>query len=112
MYSVVLHQRLMRALADDGVRLTRPQQRNLAMLCVAFALNSDCRLGSLALWLPLPARHNSSSAVGLAAPACGRPNTGSRIQVVARARTAFRRRSGTPGATAIPAPSSQHPPRS
>jgi hypothetical protein len=59
MYSVALSRRLMHALTDWGVCLTRPQQRNLAMLCVALALSRDCHLGTLALWLPLVGRRDS-----------------------------------------------------
>lgn len=59
MYSVPLHGQLMRSLAAAGIRLTRPQQQNLAMLCAALAVSPDCHLGTLALQLPLPARRDS-----------------------------------------------------
>ena len=59
MYSVARHRRVMDCLAGTGVRLPRPQQRNLAMLCVALAMSSDCHLGTLALQLPLAGRRDS-----------------------------------------------------
>lgn len=59
MYSVARHQQVARALAQVGVRLPRPQQQNLAMVCAALAMSPDCHLGTLALGLPLMARRDS-----------------------------------------------------
>jgi hypothetical protein len=59
MYSVALYQGFMHALGAAGVRLSQPQQRNLAMLCTALALSRDCHLGTLALCLPLEDRRDS-----------------------------------------------------
>lgn len=59
MYSVAPHRRLMEHLASAGVRLSLPQQRNLAMLCAALAVSRDCHLGTLALQLPLDGRRDS-----------------------------------------------------
>jgi hypothetical protein len=59
MYSVALHGRLEQGLLDAGLRLSKPQLRNVAMLCVALALSSDCHLGTLALQMPLLARRDS-----------------------------------------------------
>lgn len=59
MYSVALPDRVMHRLSAAGVRGSRPQLRNLAMLCVALATSPDCHLGTLALRLPLSARRDS-----------------------------------------------------
>lgn len=59
MYSVALQDRMMHSLRAGGVRLSRPELRNLSMLCVALATSPDCHLGTLALRLPLAARRDS-----------------------------------------------------
>ena len=53
MESVRLNQRLVQALGEVGVRASRPQLENLALLCQALAFSRDCHLASLALHLPI-----------------------------------------------------------
>ena len=59
MYSVARYRELMRSLSAAGVQLPLPQLRNLAMLCAALGKSPDCRLGTLALMLPLEGRRDS-----------------------------------------------------
>jgi hypothetical protein len=53
MQSVHLALRLRHALAAAGVRGSKPQRTNLAMLCYALAGSRDCHLNNLALRLPI-----------------------------------------------------------
>jgi len=57
--SVHLSRRVMHALMDAGVSASKPQLTNLALLCAALAISADCRLGTLALALPLPGQRDS-----------------------------------------------------
>ena len=58
MQSVHLVVRLRHALAAAGVRGSKPQRTNLAMLCYALAVSRDCHLNNLALGLPIPGQRD------------------------------------------------------
>lgn len=53
MNSVQLHRRLVQELAAIGVRASKPQRNNLALLCQGLAVSPNCHLATLALGLPL-----------------------------------------------------------
>lgn len=59
MASVALVDRLVYLLKAYCVRMSKAQQRNVAMLCVALAMGSGSQLGSLALRLAVPGRRDS-----------------------------------------------------
>ena len=53
MNSLQLHKELVQALATIGVRATKPQRNNLALLCQGLAVSPNCHLAALALGLPI-----------------------------------------------------------
>jgi hypothetical protein len=53
MDSVRLLHRIVQSLAALGLRVSRPQLTNLALLCQALAFSSSCHLATLALAVPL-----------------------------------------------------------
>lgn len=59
MDSVRLTSRIVQSLREVGLRASRPQLENLALLCQALAYSPDCHLANLALHLPLAGRRDS-----------------------------------------------------
>jgi hypothetical protein len=59
MNSVCLTARIVQSLREVGLRASRPQLENLALLCQALAYSPDCHLANLALHVPLAARRAS-----------------------------------------------------
>lgn len=56
MDSFQLHRQLVRHLTTIGIRATKAQCNNLALLCQTLAVSPNCHLATLALGLPLPGR--------------------------------------------------------
>jgi len=56
MDSFQLHRQLVRHLTTIGIRATKAQRNNLALLCQTLAVSPNCHLATLALGLPLPGR--------------------------------------------------------
>jgi len=59
MNSIPLHEQLMRLWWRQGCSLSKPQRRNLALLCQALAMSPNCRLGTLALYMPIESDRDS-----------------------------------------------------
>ncbi|MFQ5344001.1 MAG: hypothetical protein ACE5F6_20865 [Anaerolineae bacterium] len=59
MNSVHVSRRLMQAFTAIGLKASKPQRRNLAMLCYALAVSPNCHLATLALNLPIQAQRDS-----------------------------------------------------
>lgn len=59
MKSVPLHDQLARLWRQTGCPLSKPQRRNLALLCQALAFSSDCHLPTLALHMPIDSDRDS-----------------------------------------------------
>lgn len=59
MNSLHVTRRLMQAFTAIGLRASKPQRRNLAMLCHALAVSPNCHLATLALNLPICGQRDS-----------------------------------------------------
>ena len=59
MQSLQLHQRLMQAFNQIGLKAPPNARKNLAFLCQTLALSPNCHLATLALGLPLPGRREN-----------------------------------------------------
>lgn len=59
MKSIHVSERLMHEFSEIGVRASKPQLKNLAMLCAALAVSANCHLNTLALELPVPGDRDS-----------------------------------------------------
>ncbi len=59
MYSLQLHSQLTQQFATIGLKASRKQRANLALLCQTLAFSPNCHLATLALGLPLPGRREN-----------------------------------------------------
>lgn len=59
MHSLQLHRELLQQFTQLGLPLHKPQRVNLALLCQALAVSSNCHLATLALGFPLPGQREN-----------------------------------------------------
>ncbi len=59
MHSLQLHRELLQQFSRVGLQASKPQRVNLALLCQALAVSSNCHLATLALGLPLPGQREN-----------------------------------------------------
>lgn len=59
MNSLHIHRQLVHQMRRYGCPLSKPQRNNLALLCQGLAFSPNCRLGTLALYLPVESDRDS-----------------------------------------------------